>query len=150
MEIDPTGDAAYINETGLLLQDDRIAVLAVTIVGQDYDFAPDAGGTPVERMLPTAAERLLPGAGPDDDTTPTTPEATATATDAPDPAIPDDFPLTARLAEGGRGRRGAEGPVPQRRRAGPGGVRHHVARPAARGPPRGVVQQRRGLPHPSG
>lgn len=95
VEIDPTGDAAYINETGLLLQGDRIAVLAVTIVGQDYNFDPDAGGTPVERMLPTAAERLLPGDGPDDDATPPTPEATATAPDAPDPAIPDDFPLTA-------------------------------------------------------
>jgi hypothetical protein len=60
-EVDPFGDSAFINETGLVLKGDRIAVVAVTIVGQDYNFLPDYG-TPVERMVPTAAERLTAGA----------------------------------------------------------------------------------------
>ena len=35
-DIDPYGDAGFINETGLVVQGDRIAVLGLTIVGQDY------------------------------------------------------------------------------------------------------------------
>lgn len=102
IEIDPTGDAGYINETGLVLQDDRIAVVSVTIIGQDYNYDPEFG-SPVERMLPPAAERLRPGTEPD---RPTEPTATETSeADDPDPgtgdpdtdpgavAIPDDFPL---------------------------------------------------------
>ncbi|WP_435772093.1 hypothetical protein [Nocardioides sp. SYSU DS0651] len=57
-EIDPYGDSGYINETGLVLLDDRIAVLSLTIVGTDYNFVPEEGGTPVNRMVPPAAERL--------------------------------------------------------------------------------------------
>lgn len=62
VEADPFGDSAYINETGLVLQGDRIAVVAVTIVGQDYNFVEEDGGTPVDRMIRTAAARLQPGA----------------------------------------------------------------------------------------
>lgn len=53
--IDPYGDSAYIAETGLVVSGDRILVLGSQIVGQDYDFVQ---GTPVERMLPIAAELL--------------------------------------------------------------------------------------------
>lgn len=60
--VDPFGDAAYINETGIVLVDDRIAVVGLTIIGQDYNFLEEEGGTPMQRMLPVAAERLLPGA----------------------------------------------------------------------------------------
>lgn len=102
VELDPTGDAGYISETGLVLQDDRIAVVAVKVVGQDYNYDPEYG-SPLDRMLPTAAERLQPGTTPDDPTEPTATETTdgGDATDEPDPgsgdagaaAIPDDFPL---------------------------------------------------------
>lgn len=61
-EADPYGDSGFINETGIVLQGSRIAVLALTIVGQDYNFLEEDGGTPVNRMLPTAADRLQPGA----------------------------------------------------------------------------------------
>lgn len=54
-EVDPTGDAAYIMETGVLRHGNRLVVLTSVIVGQDYDFV---GGTPVERMLPRASRRL--------------------------------------------------------------------------------------------
>lgn len=57
-ELDPTGDMAYIMETGLLRQGDRITVLTSVIVGQDYNFLDEDGGTPVTRMLPKAAARL--------------------------------------------------------------------------------------------
>lgn len=57
-EIDEFGDAAYIMETGLLRQGDKLVVLTSVIIGQDYNFL---DGTPVERMLPAAAERLDPG-----------------------------------------------------------------------------------------
>ena len=58
-EIDPYGDLSYIMETGLVRSGDRISVLTTTVVGQDYNFFV----TPVERMLPIAADRLLNGAG---------------------------------------------------------------------------------------
>lgn len=54
-EVDPTGDAAYIMETGVLRRGDRLVLLTSVVVGQDYDFV---GGTPVERMLPKAARRV--------------------------------------------------------------------------------------------
>lgn len=57
VEVDPFGDSAFLNETGVIVQDDRIAVVALTIVGQDYNYDPDFGSA-VERMIPTAAERL--------------------------------------------------------------------------------------------
>lgn len=53
-----TRDAAYIMETGIGLQDDTVTVLTSIIVGQDYNFLPEDGGTPVEQMLPVALERL--------------------------------------------------------------------------------------------
>ncbi|MBM0124655.1 hypothetical protein [Pimelobacter simplex] len=54
-EVDPTGDAAYIMETGVLRDGDRLVVLTSVVIGQDYDFV---DGTPVERMLPKAAAAL--------------------------------------------------------------------------------------------
>ncbi|KAB2809530.1 hypothetical protein F9L07_21190 [Pimelobacter simplex] len=87
-EIDPTGDAAYIAETGLVRVGNRIAILDSRIVGQDYTFL---DGTPVTRMIPRAAELLLPG---------TTPQATVTTPGVPEPSeaagateLPDDLPL---------------------------------------------------------
>lgn len=57
-EADPTGDAAYIMETGVLRQGNRVVVLTSVIIGQDYNFLDEDGGTPVNRMLPRAAARL--------------------------------------------------------------------------------------------
>lgn len=100
IEIDPTGDAGYIGEIGLILQGDRIAVASLTIIGQDSIWLDEDGGSPLNRMLPKAAQRLQPGDSPDQ---PTEPTATETADEGesadPDPgptgaaAIPDDFPL---------------------------------------------------------
>jgi hypothetical protein len=77
--LDETGDLAFIAETGLVRVGSRIAVLGSTVLGQDYDFT---DGTPVERMVPIAADRLQPGANE-----PTDPAA------APGTRIADDFPL---------------------------------------------------------
>lgn len=52
--------SSYINETGIVVVGDRVAVLTSIVVGQDYTFLPEDGGTPVERMIPPAAERLRP------------------------------------------------------------------------------------------
>ena len=57
-EADPTGEAAYIMETGVLRQGNRLVVLTSVIVGQDYNFLEEDGGTPVNRMLPKAAALL--------------------------------------------------------------------------------------------
>lgn len=57
-EADPSGEAAYIMETGVLRQGDRLVVLTSVIIGQDYNFLDEDGGTPVNRMLPRAADRL--------------------------------------------------------------------------------------------
>ena len=101
-EIDPTGDSAYIGEIGLVVQDDRIAVLKVTGIGQDYTWLPEAGGSPLERMLPKAADRLALNGTPNQpsETTGTTettePTDTVTADDGRTTGtgvIPDDFPL---------------------------------------------------------
>lgn len=54
-EVDPSGDTAYLMETGVLRRGNRLVLLTSVVVGQDYDF-PD--GTPVELMLPKAAGRL--------------------------------------------------------------------------------------------
>lgn len=54
-EADPSGDAAYLTETGVVRKGDRVLVLTSVVIGQDYDFL---DGTPVERMLPKAAARL--------------------------------------------------------------------------------------------
>ncbi len=85
-DTDPDGDAGFINETGLIVQGDRVAVLGLTIVGQDYNFLEEYGGTPVTRMLPRAAALLEPG----DDPASVRPTGTAGAGET---AIPDDFPL---------------------------------------------------------
>lgn len=98
-ELDPTGDFAYIGEIGLVVQNDRIAVLKVTGIGQDYNWLPESGGSPLERMLPKAAERLGLNGTPNQPTDPTEPtEPTDTVTEGGDQAtgagtIPDDFPL---------------------------------------------------------
>lgn len=54
-EVDEFGDAAYIMETGVLRQGNRVTVLTSVIIGQDYTFL---DGTPVEKMLVPAGERL--------------------------------------------------------------------------------------------
>jgi len=96
--VDPYGDMAYIAETGLARVGDRIAVVDSVIVGQDYNFA---DGTPVERMLPIAADRLQPGAGE-----PFDPTAVRGA------RIADDFPLAAGWpAKGGEGQDPLTGPM---------------------------------------
>lgn len=82
-----------IGEVGLLLQDERIAIVAVTMYGaSDYNYLPEDGGSPLDRMLPKAAERLRPGG-----TTAPAPAPSATVTDPVDaPAgteLPDDLPL---------------------------------------------------------
>lgn len=56
-ELDPYGDAAYIAETGLGVVGDTLVVLGSQVVGQDYNFLPEDGGTPVNRMLAVALER---------------------------------------------------------------------------------------------
>ncbi|WP_370289222.1 hypothetical protein [Nocardioides sp.] len=56
--IDPSGDSAYIAETGVAVQGSDLVVLGSQVVGQDYNFLPEEGGTPVNRMLPVALERL--------------------------------------------------------------------------------------------
>jgi opacity protein-like surface antigen len=50
------GSSAYIMETGVAVAGDRVVVLTSVIVGQDYNFLPEDGGTPVERMLPLAVD----------------------------------------------------------------------------------------------
>ena len=57
-ELDPFGDEAWYLESGLVLSGDRIAVLTQLTHAQDYSWL---DGTPVEQMLPTAAERLAVG-----------------------------------------------------------------------------------------
>lgn len=94
-EIDPYGDSGFINETGLVVEGHRIAVVGLTIVGQDYNFLPEDGGTPMYRMLPVAAERLLPGdqppatpsSAPDDKTT--SGDSSGVATTIPDGFVID-------------------------------------------------------------
>jgi hypothetical protein len=82
--LDPDGYEVWFLETGLVVSGDRIAVLTQVTHGQDYDW-PE--GTPVEQMLPTAAERLVLGNGATLEPTPTD--------DGPWPTtIPDGFPLT--------------------------------------------------------
>ncbi|GAA4811872.1 hypothetical protein ACFQ0K_04320 [Nocardioides caeni] len=91
VEVDPYGDSAYINETGVVLLDDRIAVLSLTQISQDYNFLEETGGTPMQRMLPLAAERLAPGAN-----VPEVPESVSDPDAATgDTVIDDAFPLAA-------------------------------------------------------
>jgi hypothetical protein len=72
----------------------------------DYNWMPEDGGSPLERMLPKAAARLALDPAPDQPTEPTEPAETVTADEGqatgsgePDPgasgagAIPDTFPL---------------------------------------------------------
>ncbi len=115
--LDPHGDEVYFLDTGLVLSGDRIAVLTQQTHGQDYNFEV----TPVQRMLPAAAERLVDGGGattePSDDETsapptddPTTSESAAPV---PDADIAGDFPLAAgwpdsSLAEPGHGLAGPD------------------------------------------
>lgn len=95
---DPLGDSGFLSEMGVLLQDDRMAIVAVAVNQSDYNFLDEDGGTPVKRMLPTAAERLKPGTADQPDA-PTTTEPATDSTDAPDepgstePVIADDFPI---------------------------------------------------------
>jgi hypothetical protein len=88
-ELDPFGDEAWYLETGLVLSGDRIAVLSQLTHTQDYNWL---DGTPVEQMLPTAAERLAVGndeVGTGD----------RTVTDEGQTTIPADFPLASGWPE---------------------------------------------------
>lgn len=82
--IDPFGDFAYFLETGVVVSGDRVAVLTQIVPGQDYNW-PE--GTPVEQMIPDAAQQLAIGNG-----TPTEVEP-SDGTDWPTVLSPD-FPLT--------------------------------------------------------
>lgn len=92
-EVDPYGDSAYINETGVVLQGDRIAVLSLTVIGQDYNYLPEYGSA-VERMIPKAAARLLPG----DDVPPAQTESQDPTPSGGSPVLSPDFDLTAEMA----------------------------------------------------
>lgn len=52
-------DFGWWMETGLVVSGNRVAMLTQLILGQDYNWLPEDGGTPVERMLPAAAERIV-------------------------------------------------------------------------------------------
>jgi hypothetical protein len=90
------GMSKYVGETGLVLVGDRLAVIDQVVVTSEYNFPPETGGTPVTRMVPKAAARLLPGADlpanpwPNVSSPPTPSSGGVGAT-----AIPDDFPLAA-------------------------------------------------------
>ncbi|WP_322936958.1 hypothetical protein [Nocardioides bizhenqiangii] len=87
--LDPSGDEGWFLETGLVLTGDRVAMLTQVVHGQDYNW-PE--GTPVEQMLPVAAERLALG---NDETAPEDPSDTGEGPTT----IPEDFPLTAGWPE---------------------------------------------------
>ncbi len=94
-EIDPSGDMAFIAETGVIRVGDRIAVLGSQIAGQDYNFLPEDGGTPVNQMVPRAAALLQPGVED-----PAEPEATETETSgATGSPAADDVPPAPLLAD---------------------------------------------------
>ena len=84
-------DAGTFLETGFVLSGSRLAVLTQEIPGQDYNWP--EGGTPVQRMLPDAALRLVLGNGtaePTEDPTPSNDWPTT---------IPSGFPLTSGWPE---------------------------------------------------
>ena len=94
----PDGEPT-IGEIGLVLQRERIAIVTVQSYGAtDYDYLPEDGGTPLDRMLPKAADRLRPESST---ASPSSPAPSASAADPATPAgadpaaatIPDDFPL---------------------------------------------------------
>lgn len=91
-EIDPFGDFAYITETGLAVSGDRLTVARIQIAGQDYNFLE---GTPMQQMLPVAAELMLPGG----EERPQEPAPTFPTQEDPTTAsvteLPDDFALDA-------------------------------------------------------
>ena len=93
-ELDPFGDEAWYLETGLVLSGDRIAVLSQLTHTQDYNWL---NGTPVEQMLPTAAERLAVGndeVGTGDPTG--TPDLSSSAGAT---TVPEGFPLDLAVGE---------------------------------------------------
>lgn len=94
-EVDPYGDFAYITETGLAVSGSRLTVARIQIVGQDYNFLPEDGGTPMQQMLPVAAELMLPGGEErPQDPAPTNPTAeTSEEAEPPATAFPEGFPL---------------------------------------------------------
>ncbi|MFW6866774.1 hypothetical protein ACOACQ_05260 [Nocardioides sp. CPCC 206347] len=106
---DPLGETSYINETGLVLQGDRIAAIAVTINGQDYNFLDEEGGTPVKRMIPKAADRLDGAA--DEPGSPTTSDPSAPTSSTVNPAIAPDFPLISRWPDASEAEPGEDGIV---------------------------------------
>ncbi|MFE7227743.1 hypothetical protein ACFU7D_23330 [Nocardioides sp. NPDC057577] len=59
-QYDPAGreEDGWFLEMGVVLSGNRIAVLSQLISGQDYDWPAADGGTPVQQMLPAAADRL--------------------------------------------------------------------------------------------
>jgi hypothetical protein len=80
-QLDPYGDESWYLDTGLVVSGARIALISALSHGQDYNFE----RTPVEQMLPAAAERLVLGGGSGIDTP--TPSGWPTT-------IPADFPLS--------------------------------------------------------
>ena len=52
------GHSTHIMETGVARVGNRLTVITSVVVAQDYNFLEEDGGTPVEQMLPLAAERL--------------------------------------------------------------------------------------------
>ena len=59
-QYDPAGreDDGWFLEMGVVLSGNRIAVLSHLVSGQDYNWPAEDGGTPVQQMLPAAADRL--------------------------------------------------------------------------------------------
>ncbi|MFD4328383.1 hypothetical protein ACFWQC_27370 [Nocardioides sp. NPDC058538] len=59
-QYDPAGreEDGWFLEMGVVLSGTRIAVLSQLMSGQDYTWPAEDGGTPVQQMLPAAADRL--------------------------------------------------------------------------------------------
>ena len=95
-ELDPYGDMAYITETGLAVSGTRLTVARIQIAGQDYNFLPEDGGTPMQQMLPVAAELMMPGGDERPaEPRPDLPTQEDPAAPASSTSLPDAFDLTA-------------------------------------------------------
>lgn len=81
-------DVGTFLEVGVVLSGNRVALLDQVVPGQDYNWS---RGTPVEQMLPVAAERLVLGNGRPEPSGPTAVGWPAT--------VPDGFPLTSGWPE---------------------------------------------------
>lgn len=77
--------------TGLVVTGDRLTMLTHLLPQSDDGWG--GGDSPVEQMLPTAAERLVSRGGSAPDASPDTDGATGDGSDPDGTAIPDAFPL---------------------------------------------------------